>query len=61
MKLAACICKSTRLITNSVGSPAGPTTASQRTVAWYRAVHEGASPLDCCLADLACYNQDLVA
>ena len=36
-------------------------TTVQRTVAWYRAVHEGASPLDCCLADLSCYNQDLVA
>ena len=34
-------------------------TTVQRTVAWYRAVHEGASPLECCLADLACYQEDL--
>lgn len=27
-----------------------------RTVAWYRAVHEGASPLACCLADLKAYS-----
>jgi hypothetical protein len=26
-----------------------------RTVGWYRAVHEGASPLACCLADLKAY------
>lgn len=31
-------------------------TAVARTVGWYRAVHEGASPLDCCLADLALYT-----
>ncbi|UPH91375.1 CDP-glucose 4,6-dehydratase [Synechococcus sp. NB0720_010] len=30
-----------------------------RTVAWYRAVHEGASALDCCLADLEAYRQEL--
>lgn len=28
----------------------------QRTVAWYRAVHDGASPLQCCLADLKAYT-----
>ena len=27
----------------------------KRTVGWYRAVHEGASPLQCCLADLEAY------
>jgi CDP-glucose 4,6-dehydratase len=27
------------------------------TVAWYRAVHEGASPLACCLADLEAYQR----
>jgi CDP-glucose 4,6-dehydratase len=27
-----------------------------RTVTWYRAVHEGASALDCCLADLKAYG-----
>jgi len=32
-----------------------PTTLA-RTVAWYRAVDEGASPLDCCLADLDAYT-----
>lgn len=29
-----------------------------RTVAWYRAVHEGATTMDCCLADLEAYKQD---
>jgi len=32
-------------------------TTIARTVAWYRAVHEGACPLECCLADLACYQE----
>ena len=32
------------------------TTTLARTVGWYRAVHEGASPLDCCLADLRAYT-----
>ena len=31
-------------------------TTVARTVAWYRAVHEGASPLTCCLADLEAYG-----
>lgn len=31
-------------------------TTIERTVGWYRAVHEGASPLDCCLADLSAYQ-----
>lgn len=31
-------------------------TAVERTVAWYRAVHEGASPLERCLADLKAYQ-----
>ena len=31
-------------------------TTVQRTVAWYRAVHEGASPLESCLADLQAYG-----
>ena len=31
-------------------------TTVARTVGWYRAVHEGASPLDCCLADLNAYT-----
>ena len=26
-----------------------------RTVGWYRAVHEGANPLECCVADLQAY------
>ena len=34
-------------------------TTVERTAVWYRAVHEGASPLACCLADLACYQKDL--
>jgi CDP-glucose 4,6-dehydratase len=34
-------------------------TTVERTVAWYRAVHEGSSPLECCLADLACYQKEL--
>ena len=33
-------------------------TTIERTVFWYRAVHEGARPLDCCLADLAAYQSD---
>jgi len=32
-------------------------TTLSRTVSWYRAVHEGASSLDCCLADLNAYTQ----
>lgn len=35
------------------------TTAVERTVGWYRAVHEGASALECCLDDLDCYQKDL--
>jgi CDP-glucose 4,6-dehydratase len=31
-----------------------------RTVAWYRAVHEGASPLEFCLADLEAYQVQAV-
>ncbi len=31
-------------------------TTIERTVNWYRAVHEGASPLACCLADLEAYQ-----
>ena len=31
-------------------------TTVNRTVGWYRAVHDGASPLDCCLADLNTYT-----
>jgi len=33
-------------------------TTVARTVAWYRAVHEGARTMDCCLADLEAYQQD---
>ena len=33
-------------------------TTITRTVAWYRAVHQGASPLDCCQADLEAYHQE---
>jgi len=32
-------------------------TTVSRTVGWYQAVHSGASPLDCCLADLHFYTQ----
>ena len=32
-------------------------TTVERTVAWYRAVHEGASPLECCLQDLQIYEE----
>ena len=31
----------------------------RRTVAWYQAVHEGASPIDCCLEDLRAYESAL--
>ncbi len=33
-------------------------TTVARTVAWYRALHEGASALDCCLADLVAYLRE---
>ena len=32
-------------------------TTVKRTVTWYRAVHEGANPLECCLADLQSYQE----
>jgi CDP-glucose 4,6-dehydratase len=32
-------------------------TTIARTVGWYRNVHEGAGPLDCCLADLDSYQE----
>lgn len=35
------------------------TTTLSRTVGWYRAVHDGASPLQCCLADLNAYTHSL--
>ena len=31
-------------------------TTVQRTVAWYQAVHEGMSPMDCCMNDLQLYG-----
>jgi CDP-glucose 4,6-dehydratase len=34
-------------------------TTLARTVGWYRSVHEGVNPLDCCLADLNAYNSPL--
>lgn len=34
-------------------------TTVERTVAWYRAVHEGASPLECCMADLQTYQTNV--
>ncbi len=35
------------------------TTTLDRTVSWYRSVHEGASPLECCLGDLNAYSDSL--
>jgi CDP-glucose 4,6-dehydratase len=35
-------------------------TTIERTVGWYRSVHKGASPLDCCLADLSRYLEDSI-
>ena len=32
------------------------TTTVARTMSWYRAVHEGANPLECCLTDLNAYT-----
>jgi CDP-glucose 4,6-dehydratase len=32
-----------------------------RTVGWYRAVNDGATPLECCLSDLNFYNQSLIS
>ena len=37
------------------------TTTLSRTVGWYRAVLEGASPLECCQADLSAYTQSPTA
>jgi len=34
-------------------------TTLARTVGWYRSVHEGAIPVDCCLADLNAYTSPL--
>ena len=31
-------------------------TTVSRTIAWYRAVHDGSSPLACCMADLEAYR-----
>ena len=36
-------------------------TTIARTVGWYRSVHEGASPIVCCLEDLNAYNTLLVS
>jgi CDP-glucose 4,6-dehydratase len=36
-------------------------TTVARTVEWYRAVQEGASPLECCLADLKAYTNSMKA
>jgi CDP-glucose 4,6-dehydratase len=36
-------------------------TTVERTVSWYRAVQEGASPLECCLADLESYTNSMKA
>jgi CDP-glucose 4,6-dehydratase len=35
-------------------------TTVERTVAWYRTVHEGAEPLECCLLDLRSYQEAVV-
>ncbi|MCT0217081.1 CDP-glucose 4,6-dehydratase [Synechococcus sp. CS-1330] len=35
-------------------------TTVARTVGWYRAVHEGASALDCCLEDLKAFQREAV-
>lgn len=35
-------------------------TTVERTVSWYRAVHEGANPMECCLADLHSYQEAVV-
>ena len=34
------------------------TTTVARTIGWYRAVHEGVSAHDCCLADLSAYQSE---
>ena len=34
-------------------------TTIERTMAWYRTVHDGASALDCCLGDLNAYQAEL--
>jgi len=35
-------------------------TTVERTVAWYRAVHEGASAMACCLEDLKVYQLEMI-
>jgi CDP-glucose 4,6-dehydratase len=35
-------------------------TTVARTMGWYRAVHEGATPLECCLADLKAYEEQSI-
>jgi CDP-glucose 4,6-dehydratase len=35
-------------------------TTVARTVAWYRAVHEGAGAMDCCIADLKAFQREVV-
>jgi len=35
-------------------------TTVARSVSWYKAVHEGASALDCCLADLNAFQREVV-
>ena len=32
----------------------------ERSVSWYRKVNEGRNPLDCCLADLAAYQEAMI-
>ncbi len=36
-------------------------TTVERTIGWYRAVHEGSSPFECCLADLDAYTKLLTS
>ena len=36
-------------------------TTLARTVGWYRSVHEGATPLECCLSDLNAYTASMSA
>ena len=48
----ACTCRSTRLHQLGWQPRWDFSTTVARTVDWYRAVDEGASPLACCLADL---------
>ena len=34
-------------------------TTVERTIRWYKLVHEGSDPIDCCISDLDCYQNTM--